>query len=351
MITVTISNSRLPCFPCNIDKFFELIQFLNISNSTIKKFSLNDLEGFTNLKNVSLDGNNITEFETKSGSSIVIYLKNNNIMFDSNSISSSNTTKLVMIIIVLVILLIGTNAALLIKIRKNSQITTNVNSDTELSVIRYEEVNKNLIYNPLNGIKIDNLYSEVTNYEELVSTKAKDFGHTEVLKNITNSFSKCPSDSTPDLNFILCVSLLSVIVLLLIVNVILFVNVKKSLKPEKSLKNEPQTYSTLYELQNFSRIQDNHYELNSIKNYEGTNDQIGQLNYSEQQEYEEIPENAYNRSQLSNYADDFYQESSNLKDTNLDANVDKAAEDFAEGYNQINGDKNSDSKDDNMLYS
>ncbi|KAL7011230.1 hypothetical protein ACKWTF_014173 [Chironomus riparius] len=130
MITVAIRNSRLPCFPCNIDKFFELIQFLNISNSTIKKFSLNDLEGFTNLKNVSLDGNNITEFETKSGNSIGIYLKNNNIMFDSNSISSSNTTKFFMIIIVLVILLIGTNAALLIKIRKNLQITTNFNSDT-----------------------------------------------------------------------------------------------------------------------------------------------------------------------------------------------------------------------------
>ncbi|KAL7011228.1 hypothetical protein ACKWTF_014171 [Chironomus riparius] len=180
---------------------------------------------------------------------------------------------------------------------------------------------------------------------------SQDVGHTEVLKNITNSFSTCPSDSTPDLNFILCVSLLSVIVLLLIVNVILFVNVKKSLKPEKSVKNEPQTYSTLYELQNLSRIQENHCELNIIKKYEGTNDQIGQLNYSDQQEYEEIPENAYNRSQLSNYADDFYQESSNLKDTNSDANVDKAAEDFAEGYNQINGDKNSDSKDDNMLYS
>lgn len=210
--TISIDDNKISCFPCNFDVFFPNVNFLNISNSTIEKFSLNDLEKFLNLQEVTLNGNDIIKFDTNySGTNqnlLHIHLQNNNInlfsiiatngsysaiYFRNNTINSNNksrniTNQLVIIIIILVILLIGSNAAFFIALRKKAQFKTTSNSQTELTVMHYEEVNKNSILNPFNELKHENLYSEDTNYEEIVHTKSNDDEdfYAEIPLNIQN---------------------------------------------------------------------------------------------------------------------------------------------------------------------
>jgi len=178
--TTSIYDSKILCFPCGIDRYFLKIKTLNIHNSTLKEFSFKDLQNFTSIKNVHIKDNIIGNFMDEhlvkfNENNTIINLEKNKYYFKSSMKKEATDCNYQNILIfVLICLLIGTNVAFFIALRHKSQIKTTINSQTELTEMHYEEVNKYSILNPFNEIKHENLYSEDTNYEEIVHTKSSD---------------------------------------------------------------------------------------------------------------------------------------------------------------------------------
>lgn len=174
---ISIYDSQIPCFPCGIDNFYSNAKVISIHNSTLRQISFQDFKNFSSLKNINLKKNKIGKSNDKynfSEKSVNIILEDNLFYFENSKHLEQNSYFLHNIVtFVLVSILIGTNAAFIIKLRKKSKIKLMTKSETELTVLNYEEINKSSILNPFNEIKHENMYNEDKNYEELVYTKPK----------------------------------------------------------------------------------------------------------------------------------------------------------------------------------
>ncbi|CAG9810203.1 unnamed protein product [Chironomus riparius] len=138
------------------------------------------------------------------------------------------------------------------------------------------------------------------------------------IENILKSF----NDSNNELLLkfhIIYMSLLACIILLLITIVVIMCCKKSSNLSKTDVKIDDE-YKIPYNYESQQKAPENHYQMTNIVGQEVRNRENQQYSCQDQQEYEEIPENAYNKSQISNKRtgnnndDDFYEEQPSFRD-------------------------------------
>jgi len=223
----------------------------------------------------------------------------------------------------------------------------------------------------LNGMKKDqfnvkNTSDSCNNTDRIINYFPGEDFNKELIANILQTLNDSNHELVLKLNsdshFIIYVSLLTCTIILLII-ILIIVCTKKSSNtlpnydtPKADVKINDE-YNVPYLSQNYNKAQENHYQMSHIGYQQATNTKNQQPCYGEQQEYEEIPENSYNRSQtyygraVRNNRDDFYEEQPNQQENYSNVNGGKPTEDYAAVYRPVRSGKKVNIEDDKMLYS